>query len=98
MKTTATTVMVIAMTPRGWRLVLTKSSRVRRKPTSMLRRREVLRGRRADPVMVNRGSPLRAVLAPTPPLCLRRVGPSPARNLPPCLGRAIELRPWRREH
>ena len=31
------------------------------------------------------------------PLWLRRVGPSPARDLPR-LGRAIELRPWRRGH
>ena len=54
MKTMATTVRTIAMIPRGWRLTLTKSSRAHRKPTSMSRGRELLRGRQADPTTIDR--------------------------------------------
>jgi len=92
-KTMATMGTTIAMTPRGWQLAWTKSSRARHRPTSTFRGRGPLRGRQAGPVTINKGSPLHAALAPIPPLCLRRVGPSPARNLLLCLGRAIELRP-----
>ena len=98
MKTMATMVMMIAMTPRGWRLASTKSSRAHHKLMSTPRRREPLRGRRACLVTANRGSPRRAVLAPTPLQCLRRVGPFLGPSLLPHLGRATRLRLWRRGH
>ena len=99
MNTMATMVMMmIATTPRGWRLALTKFSRARRKPTSTSRGRELLRGRRADPTMVNGGSLHRAALAPTPLLCPRWVGPFLGPNLLPHLGRATGLRLRRRGH
>ena len=98
MKTTATRVTTITTTPRGWRLASTKSSRARRKPTSTSREWEPLRGRRVGPVMVYRGSPHHVVLAPTPLLCPRRVGPFLGPNLLPHLGWATGLRLWRRGH
>ena len=57
-----------------------------------------LRGRRADPATAIRGSPHRAVLAPTPLRRLRRIGPFLAPNLLPRLGRATGSRLWRRGH
>ena len=93
-----TTVMMIATIPRGWRLVLTKSLRARRKPMSTSRGWEPLRGRRAGPVTINRVCPHRAVLMPTPFLCLRQVGPFFGSHLLPRLGRASGLRLWRRGH
>ena len=65
----------------------------RHRPTSTFHGRGPLRGHQAGPVTINEGSPLRTTLALIPPLCLRRVGPSPARNLLLRLRRAIELRP-----
>ena len=88
MKTMATTVMTIATTLRGWQLALTKSSRARRKPTSMPHGREPLRGRRADAAMINGGSLHRAILASTPLLRLHRVGPFLGPHRLPRLGRA----------
>ena len=66
MKMMAMMVMMIAMTPRGWRPVLTKSLRVRHRLASTSHRRELLRGRRANPAMVNGGGLHRAALTPTP--------------------------------
>ena len=55
-----------------------------------------LRGRRVGPAMANGGSPLRAILALIPLLCVRRVRLSPAPNLLPRLRRATGSSLWRR--
>jgi len=85
-----------AMTLRGWHLASIGSSKARRKPTSPSRGREPLRERRAGLATANKGSLLRAVLAPTLLQRLRRVGPSPALNLLLLPRRATRLNLWRR--
>jgi len=84
MTTTATTL-------RGWRPVLTGSTRARLRPASTSRGRESERGHQAGLVRVSRGSHLHAAPAPTLPESLRQVGPSPAPNLLPPLRRATGL-------
>ena len=73
----------------GMASCLNRILEVRLRPASTSRGQESLRGRQAGLVRVNRGSHLRAALAPTPLQCLCKVGPSPARNLLPRLRRAI---------
>ena len=98
MKTTVMMVMMVATTPRGWRLVSTKSLRALHRPTLTSLGWEPLRGRRAGLATANRGSPHQTVLTPTPLQCLRRVGPFLAPNLLLRLGRATGLRLWLRGH
>ena len=98
MRMTVMRAMTAATILRGWRLVSIESLRSRHELTSTSHGREPLRGRRAGPAMVNRGSPHCVVLVPTPLLCPRRVGPFLGPNLLPRLGRATELRLWRRGH
>jgi len=78
MRTMAAMVTMTATIPRGWCPVSIGSSRARFRPASTSRERESLRGLQAGLVRVNRGSHLRAALAPTPPsACARSDRPPP---------------------
>ena len=82
-RTMATRETMTAMTPRGWQLALTESSRARCEATPTYRGRGLLRGHQAVLTMVSKGSPRCAALVPIPLLRPQR---------------ATGARLWRRGH